>query len=265
VLKQLAQLFIKPRPLIPADLWQRTLLTYPFLAALCAADQQALKLRAEEFLHTKQFHAVPPLVLTDDMAVAIAAQACLPVLKLGLQHYDFVGIVLHADEVRARREEMDDAGVVHQFDDTLSGEAMPGGPVMLSWRDVQMAGLQGAGLQDAGSQSGLSFDTPFAGETAPYNVVIHEFAHLLDMAAGEPNGTPPQPSRAAFEAWQSVMRAEYETFCAAVDGEVDTYLDPYGAENPAEFFAVACEAYFVDRAGFATQHPALATLFDGYF
>ena len=74
------------------------------------------------------------------MAVAIAAQACLPVLRLGLRPYDgFVGIVVHPDEVQVRREFVDDDGVVHEYDDVLAGEAMEGGPVMLSWRDVSGA------------------------------------------------------------------------------------------------------------------------------
>ena len=240
------QLFTKHRPLIPDELWRYTLAAYPFLGILSIAQKQALKLSSEHFLSLKEFHAVAPLVLTDEMAVAIAAQACLPVLNIGLQHYDFVGIVLHADEVTTRREEVDADGVVHHFDDTLSGEAMPGGPVMLSWQDVQMA------------QSDPSDGTP-------YNVVIHEFVHLLDMASGELNGTPPLPSRAVFDAWQVVIQSEFQRFCAATNAEQPTYLDPYGAESIPEFFAVACEAYFVDGAEFQAQHPRLAVLFDGYF
>ena len=90
------------------------------------------------FLDRKEFTGAHGLGVTDKMAVAVAAQACLPVLRLGLQLYDgFVGIVMHRDEVVAAREVTDEAGVVHRYGELLAGEAMEGGPVMLSWRDVR--------------------------------------------------------------------------------------------------------------------------------
>src|SRR5438874_1812941 len=150
--------------------------------------------------------------------LAVAAQACLPVLRLGLDAYDgFVGIVMHSDEVVARREITDESGVVHQYDETLTGEAMEGGPVMLSWHDVESAG-----------------------ESAEwgYNVVIHEFAHVLDMRDGLADGVPLLSDRAARERWLRVINAEYSSFCDAVDSGHDTLLDPYGAESIDEFFAV---------------------------
>ncbi|HJV60518.1 MAG TPA: M90 family metallopeptidase, partial [Albitalea sp.] len=163
------------RRAIPDALWQLTLLRYPFLARRDDADQAQLRRLATLFLAEKEFHGAQGLVVTDEIAVAIAAQACLPVLRLGLQLYaGFVGIVVHPDEVVAQREVMDEDGIVHQYDETLAGEAMGGGPVMLSWHDVQAAG-----------------------ESAEwgYNVVIHEFAHVLDMGDGEADGVPPLPDR----------------------------------------------------------------------
>ena len=106
------------------------------------------------FLDRKEFSGAHGLQVSDDMAVAIAAQACLPVLRLGLRPYDgFVGIVVHPDEVQVRREFVDDDGVVHEYDDVLAGEAMEGGPVMLSWRDVSEAGESAElGLQRGGAR-----------------------------------------------------------------------------------------------------------------
>jgi len=174
---------------IPEPLWQLTLARYPFLARRIADDLTALRELATLFLAQKEFHGAQGLAITDEIAVAIAAQACLPILKLGLGHYaGFVGIVVHPDEVVARREVMDEDGVVHHYDETLSGEAMEGGPVMLSWHDVEAAG-----------------------ESAEwgYNVVIHEFAHVLDMGDGLADGVPPLPDRAARQAWCEVIDAEY--------------------------------------------------------
>ncbi|MDE2047735.1 MAG: zinc-dependent peptidase [Betaproteobacteria bacterium] len=228
---------------IPDELWADTLRAYPFLQRLPAADQAALRALCGQFLARKEFHAIAPLQLTDAMALAVAAQACLPVLRLGLQHYDgWVGIVLHADEVVAPREVMDDDGVVHEYDETLSGEAMEGGPVMLSWTDVQMAGQGDA-----------------------YNVVIHEFVHKLDMADGEVNGVPALPSRAAREHWVSVLSRDYARLCSRVQRGRRTYLDPYAAEHVSEFFAVASEAFFVDAAAFKAEHASLYELFAGFY
>lgn len=233
-----------PRP-IPDALWQATVAAYPFLAALSAADQQALRELCMQFLAHKEFHAIAPLTLTDAMALDIAAQACLPVLRLGLRYYEgWVGIVLHADEVVAPREVMDEDGVVHQYDETLSGEAMEGGPVMLSWTDVRMARQSHA---------------------EAYNVVVHEFVHKLDMADGEVNGAPPLPSRAAHDAWMAVMEREYSRFCSDVRRRRATYLDPYAAGHVSEFFAVASEAFFVDAQAFKAEHPALYELFAGFY
>jgi Mlc titration factor MtfA (ptsG expression regulator) len=235
---------------IPDALWHDTLQRYPFLAALDEARARRLRALCARFLRVKEFHAVAPLVLTDSMALDVAAQACLPVVDLDLRLYDgFVGIVLHEDEVVAPRQVQDDDGVVHVYDEVLSGEAMEGGPVMLSWRDVRMAAEPSADDDAVGA----------------YNVVIHEFVHVIDMADGDADGVPPLPSAAERQAWLRVIEAEYDAFCDAVDRGDEVDLDPYAAEHPSEFFAVAAEAYFVAPQAFALRRPRLSALFDGYF
>jgi MtfA peptidase len=230
---------------IPDALWLVTLARFPFLATLDAEDARLLRELSTLFLDRKEFSGTRSLVVTDEMAVAIAAQACLPILHLGLDWYDsFVGIVVHADEVVARREVMDEDGVVHHYDEPLSGEAMEGGPVTLSWQDVA----------DAGDSAEWG-----------YNVVIHEFAHVLDMRDGEANGMPTLPSRSAQLEWHSVFEANYNNFCARVDAGEDTLLDPYGAEAPSEFFAVACEAFFVAPLGLQAEHPQVYAQLQRFF
>jgi Mlc titration factor MtfA (ptsG expression regulator) len=120
---------------------------------------------------------------------------------------------------------------------------------MLSWRDVDGAG--------ASAEQG-------------YNVVIHEFIHKIDMRDGAPDGCPPLPTQSARRAWLAVMQAEYDGFREKViiaerfGGEAP-WLDAYGAEAIDEFFAVACEAYFVNRPRFEADFPALAPLLDSFF
>ena len=233
------------RRAIPDALWQLTLARFPFLRLPSDADAARLRELTTLFLASKEFTGIDGLVVDDAMAVAIAAQACLPILHLGLESYDgFVGIVVHEDAVVARREVTDDDGVVHQYDEELSGEAMHGGPVMLSWRDVADAG-----------ESAID----------GYNVVIHEFVHVLDMRNGDADGIPMLSDRAALEEWVRVLGSEYDAFCDRVDAEEETLLDPYAAEAPEEFFAVAAEAFFVAPVEFRIEHPALYELLRGYF
>ncbi len=225
--------------------WAQTLASLPCLARLSADDQSALRRLSSLFLDQKEFAGAGGLTVTDEMAVHIAAQACLPVLRLGLDGYaGFVGIVVHPDEVVAAREVVDDDGVVHEYDEVLSGEAMEGGPLMLSWTDVHAAG-----------------------ESADwaYNVVIHEFAHVLDMADGAPDGVPALPSAAARRQWAQAIDGEYEAFCERVDSGDETTLDPYGATGVEEFFAVAVEAFFVAPSAMRAEHTALYALFADYF
>ena len=226
-------------------LWLETLTSLPFLARWSTADLEALRRLTSLFLDEKEFSGAGGLSVTDAMAVRIAAQACLPVLHLGLQPYrGFVGIVVHPDEVVAAREVMDDDGVVHNYDEVLSGEAMEGGPLMLSWTDVR--------------EAGVSADWA-------YNVVIHEFAHVLDMADGEADGVPPLAGSAERQRWVAVLEAEFEAFCSWVDDGADTVLDPYGANGIDEFFAVAVEAFFVASEAMREEHPQLYELFAAYF
>jgi len=233
------------RRAIPDDLWKRTLVRYPFLQRRDAADAAELRRLTSLFLDRKEFDCTGGLRLTDALAVSIAAQAALPVLRLGIEPYDgFVGLVVHPEPVVARREHADDDGVVHEYDEPLAGEAMEGGPVMLVWPDVRRAGQSAA---------------------QGYNVVIHEFAHVLDMADGLADGVPLLPPDIDRDAWCAVLDREYETFVARVEREEDTALDPYGASAVEEFFAVASESFFVDPLRMRAEHAALYGQFRNYY
>lgn len=251
----------RPRTPLPDELWQHTLACCPFLTALSATELERLRELSALFLEDKEFHGAQGLLITDAMALTIAAQACLPVLHFGsgaqpLRCYDdFVGIVVHPDEVLARREVVDENGVVHEYEEPLAGEAMSGGPVMLSWKDVT------ASSRESG-----------------YNVVIHEFVHKLDMHDGAADGCPALPAgfmdqpseRAARAHWHAALQTAYDGFREAVIkaarfGTEPTWLDPYGAEAIDEFFAVASEAYFVNHERFGREFPTLLPLFDAYF
>lgn len=237
-------------PELPEALWRATLARYPFLAQRPPAELKRLRELAARFLADKQFHGANGLVITDEIALAIAAQAVLPVLHLGLRWYDdFVGIVVHPGQVVAHREAMDAAGVVHKWDEVVAGEAMQGGPVMVNWGDVAEAGAE---------------------RDAVFNVVIHEFVHKIDMRDGVADGCPPLRSRAARARWLAILQRHYAAFreqaiVAERFGGAKPWLDAYGATSIDEFFAVACEAYFVQRERFGQEFPVLAELFDEFY
>lgn len=259
--------FLRGKPLRPRDipdtLWQDTLTSFPFLGRLSEPDLRLLRQLTRQFLDQKEFHGADGFQIGDDIAIAIAAQACLPVLHIeapfrGLDWYrDFVGIVVHAGPVRAQRETVDQAGIVHRYEEVLSGEAMQGGPVTLSWQDVM----------DAGHSA-----------RAGYNVVIHEFVHKIDMHDGSADGCPPLPGNfmgalsaaRARKSWLLALTTHYQDFCDKLSlaerfGGAAQWLDPYAAESIDEFFAVACEAYFVNPEYFARDFAALVPLFDAFF
>ena len=232
------------RRAIPDALWRRTLKRFKFLPAQ-GPETEELRRLCSLFLDRKEFTGAQGLIVRDDMAVAIAAQACLPILRLGLSVYDgFVGIVVHASSVRARREAMDEDGIVHAYEEVLSGEAVEGGPVTLSWRDVRGASHT--------AEDG-------------YNVVIHEFAHVLDMGNGRLDAMPALPAATDKTLWAQTWSKAYSAFAMQVDQGQPTFLDPYGAESLEEFFAVAVETFFVAPASLHRTDPALYDLLRQYF
>jgi Mlc titration factor MtfA (ptsG expression regulator) len=221
-------------------LWQRATKDFPFLQALSSHEAEKLKQLVLLFLAEKQFSAARGIEITDRMRVAIAAQACLPILELGIDWYGgWTGVVLYPGDFRVRRSELDENGVLHEWDDELAGEAMPGGPVVLSW--------------DA------------AAHDVAINVVIHEFAHKLDMLSGEPNGVPPLHADMDRRAWIAALNGAYEGFCDALERGRDTWLDPYAAEHRSEFFAVMSEAFFTDPHEARRRYPDLYDQFKLFY
>jgi hypothetical protein len=266
----LRRLFSRDKPQIPDSLWQTCVARLPFLLRLAPNDLVRLKSLCEDLLHRKTFTGAAGFAMTDEIAVLIAAQACLPVLDLTLAMYDdMAGIIVYPSAFVIPQREVDEAGVLHEWHEPVSGEAIDaGGAVVLSWEDAE--------------------DTAVPG----YNVVIHEFAHKLDMGDGVPNGCP--PFLAAYHKhispadWRRTFAAAYEDFLQRVD-EFDARLpadfdeedelhaalyddlagalplDPYAAKHPAEFFAVASEAFFVLPQPLADAYPEVYRLLTMYY
>ncbi len=214
-------------------LWKKVTAKLSFLRGLSEEDTARLKQLVVLFLAEKEMHGAHGLALTDEVRLSIAAQACLPVLNLGLDVYrGWVGVIVYPGEFRVRKEEVDENGVVHTFEEELAGEAWPGGPVVLSWEDV--------GLNERG-----------------YNVVIHEFAHKIHMDGGGDENYPAAREDMDAAKWRKALEEAYDRFCAEVDSGEATFIDPYASEHPAEFFAVMSEAFFTESAVLARDWPEL--------
>ena len=230
---------------LPETLWRDACKALPFLGRYSDEEMRRLRDLVVLFLDAKgivgaQGHQVTPLQRT-----IIALQACVLVLNLDLALYDgFENIVIYPGEFVPGWEYEDEFGVVHKQDAALAGEAMPRGPVVLSWEDVA-----------------ASADW----DEAQMNLVIHEFAHKIDMRDGEANGCPPLPDAEARRAWKRAMRDAFADFRARVDGGEDTAIDPYATEDPGEFFAVLSEVFFAEPQLLSDEYPAVYREFARFY
>ena len=223
--------------------WRAVLARFAFLRALDDDERAQLKRLVALFLHAKSIHGAAGLELTDAMRLRIAAQACVLVLNLDIDYYrGWVEVIVYPDEFVPEHEYTDEHGVVHVTREPHAGEAWLRGPVVLSWADVA----------DGFGSDGV-------------NVVIHEFAHKLDMLNGDANGFPPLHRDMSRAAWAQAFSDAYGEFCARVDAGEDTDIDPYASESPGEFFAVMSEAFFempqVVRAGYPQVYAQLAQFY----
>lgn len=238
---------------IDEGLWQDATAPYLFMRGLPPTDAQRLHALAEQFLACKQFSGTHELEITPLMHVQVAAQASILVLELGIEWYDgWREIIVYPGQFAPEREIVDEAGVVHLVNEPMAGEAWLGGPVILSYEDVAMASDHEA-------------------RVAGYNVVIHEFAHKLDMRNGEPNGCPPLHPGMKLAAWRQAFSEAYADFCRRVDqadaraerGDGSALaalpIDPYASESPGEFFAVVSEAFFETPEWLQPEYPAVYT------
>ena len=235
---------ILARHAISDEIWSATLAGAPALARLTPDGLRRLRELALVFLHEKYFEPARGLELDEPKCVRIAALACWPILELGLDAYrGFSSVVIYPDEFIVRdRSYEDEDGVVHTGDDVLSGEAWEQGPVILAWSEVEASG-KGEG----------------------FNVVVHEFAHKLDMLNGEPDGVPPLHGDLRVPEWVAAFDAAYQDLVEQLDAGAEPWLDPYAAEDPAEFFAVCAEMFFDVPRDLREEYPDVYDQLARYF
>ncbi|MES2817897.1 MAG: M90 family metallopeptidase [Pseudomonadota bacterium] len=229
--------FLARHPLDPA-LWARVRERLPILDGLNEAEDRCLRERAQLFLHAKHLNSLPGVELDQEARLTLAAQAELPLLHLAdLNWYQgFHEVLLYPEDFVSPQRHRDASGVMHEWDGEHSGEAWSQGPVILAW----------SGVLGSGDWEG-------------YNLVIHELAHKLDMLNGAANGLPPLHRNMRISDWAQAMQQAYDALNAQLDRDpaAQTPIDPYAAEDPAEFFAVTSEYFFSAPDLLAGAFPAV--------
>lgn len=247
---------------ISPELWRQVLDAHPFLAALNADETAQLLARSAWLLASKTINGAQGLEVSDFMRLSIAAQASLPILNLAPELYEgWDEIIVYPASFRIPRARQDDDGVVHEYIEDAAGEAWEGGPLVLSWEDTQ--------LSDGG-----------------FNVVIHEFAHKLDLRSGFADGMPALAAHPDLKpkVWRRVLDDSLDRFIAALEAveaaiphDVDPEseaadawygqlpMDPYAATDEAEFFAVSSEHFFVDPFPMQQALPEWYDLLRAYY
>jgi Mlc titration factor MtfA (ptsG expression regulator) len=236
---------ILERSPISDELWDWALKEHRIFRWLGEGDRVRLRELATIFLGEKIFDPVDGVVVDEELRVSVAAQACLPLLGLDIDWYDdWSTIIVTPREYDVRQKDVDDAGVVHEYDDELAGEAFSLGPVALSRADIEASGW-GDG----------------------FNVVIHEMAHKLDGRSGAFDGCPPLRQGMESGTWRAVFSSAFEDFRGKTERPPSRHssqrssrrkgsrIDSYAAESPEEFFAVVCEYFYEKPHLLRSEYP----------
>jgi MtfA peptidase len=235
--------------LLPDRVWESLLREHPILDGLDPEEARLLRELATLFLREKSFEAAKGFELTEYMAGVISVQACLPILRLGMDWYDgWKSLIVVPDTIEERSEvsgwsPLHGWSLVHEMGDDLSGEVLGSGTVALSWRDVE----------DSGWGEG-------------FNVVIHEAAHHLDGSDGLMNGRPALHGDMDPGRWTEVFTHAYRNLgTRARRRKTRSRIDPYALESDSEFFAVASEYFFEQPGLLSAEYAGVYRLLSAFY
>lgn len=216
-------------------IWRRLMREDKLFSGLTSVQKAYLRELTTLFIQQKRFRAAQGLALTEAMQIKIAAHACLLILELDLDYYQgWRDIIVYPEAFWVERDEMDENGIVSHQQRVLGGEAWISGPVVLEWQD---------------------FDTETQRFEAGRNLVLHEFAHKLDMLNGAANGMPPLHSSMNRQQWTQAFSQAFNQLRLQLEQEQTPTLNPYAATEPAEFFAVSTEYFFTAPDHLAHHFP----------
>jgi len=216
----------------------------PLYGVLPESDRLELHGHVHVFLDEKRFEGCDGMEITDEVRVTIAAQACLLLLHRDTDYFPGLhSILVYPAEYVAPVVE-DDGDVITEYAMDRTGETWGQGSLVLSWQDVLSSGHDAQGA---------------------YNVVLHEFAHQLDLENGELDGVPRITDTELASRWREVMTASFIDLQKRSRAGRSTIIDDYGSDDPAEFFAVSTEAFFEAPAALAANHAELYDVLKTYY
>ncbi len=204
---------------------------------LPVALQSRLRNLVQLFIHQVHFYGTEGIEMNDEIRVTIATEACILILGRTIDDYAKIKTIIVYPSAYFTQEEDE-----HQNSVRL-GESWHNGRVLLAWNDV---------LNN--SQSII----------AGHNVTLHEFAHQLDQEDGYSDGVPPLPS-GIVDTWVKAFAHRFNELTELAEKHHHSFLNPYGATNPAEFFAVTTEAFFTEPFAFEKHYPKLFELMQGFY
>lgn len=243
-LRRIKTLYILHRYPIRHDVWVAVSEQLKILNRLSPVEKAHLRELSTLLLHEKRFIGVE-IDVTDDMRTTIAAQACLPILHLGISLLSgWTDIVVYPDAFYVHRDQVDELGVVHPQERLLSGEAWSRGPIVLSWSDIER---------------------DIADCHRGHNVIMHEIAHKLDMLDGSSNGIPPLHYHMPIPEWTAAFSDAYAELQQQLERHVQTDINPYAASSPAEFFAVLTEYFFTAPEVIVSIFPLVYQQLEQYY
>jgi len=229
---------------LPDHDWHSVTAALPLLHMLGATEKARLRVLTTLLIHRKVFVGSRGVEVDLRIKIIIAAQACLEILELGIDAFDgWNEIIVYPDTFVVEHNEVDEMGIVHSGSRALSGEAWQRGSVILSLDDIEHDSFH--------VQKG-------------HHVILHEFAHKLDMLNGRANGMPPLHPDMPLEAWTQSLSAAYENLVSRVEHH-HGLINPYAATNPGEFFAVMCEYFFTAPDILHEEYPKVYMQLKAYF
>ncbi len=230
-----------------AEEWQDNLhQQLPFYGPLSQSQKQRLQAKIQLFLKQKQFIGCQGFVITDEVRLIIAAQACYLTLNLGSNPYPRLdSILVYPDAFQVKQTQAVAEHILEERQVPVSGESWgKAGQVILAWGTIAWDLER---WQDG------------------HNVIFHEFAHQLDMGDGAMNGVPKLAKSKDYQRWRSVFTAEYQQLLSQLEHKIPSVIDPYGATNPAEFFAVVTETFLEKGQALQQNHPQLYEVLQQYY
>ena len=216
----------------------------PLLAALDKQQKERLMGLIKIFFDEVEYIPCGGLKMDKKISLSIAAQACLLTVNNPTQkHFEALNTIYVYPQAFKSNISSTDGGIMKEEESIRLGQSQRGS-IVLSWDDCQ----KGASHHNDGQ-----------------NVVFHEFAHQLDQEHGSADGVPILENRSAYLEWGKIMYPHFLELREKAKKHQASLIDPYGATNEAEFFAVCTELFFERGDKLKQKHPDIYSVMQHYY